>query len=127
MALRHLPTQLASRLPAMTVRTPDNAFRHLLFDLSSTAASADKNTDLRNLLAAHMVELKYNDIAFTAVDARVNLKKSPNEFAIVLPLVLPTLVTAPIMFIAILLVVHFAVCAVTFSAIRYGKELSDLS
>jgi hypothetical protein len=110
----------------MAVRTPDYALRHLLFDLSSTSASADKNADLRNLLAAHMVELENNDVALTAIDAWVFLKKSPNEFAILFPFCESTFVAATIMLFAVSLIVHFAICSVTLSAVRYGKELSDL-
>jgi hypothetical protein len=127
MALRHLPAQLSCGLSTVAIRTPDDAFRHLLFNLLSTSAAAHKNTNLRNFLSADVIELKHNDVALTAIDAWVFLEKSPHEFAIVFAFSESALVTATIMLLSVSLVVNFAICAVTLTAIGHGEKLPDLT
>jgi putative exporter of polyketide antibiotics len=73
-----------------------------------------------------VIELKYNDIAFTAIHTRVGFKKSPHELAVVVALPASTNITATVVRLSIALVMRSAVCALTLTAIGYGEKFSDL-
>jgi hypothetical protein len=109
----------------MTVCTTNDTFRHLPFDLISAAGSSHERANFPILLTDYVVEFKHNDVAFTAINTRVHFEESPHELAVCLVLSTPALVPATIMFLPITMVVCFAVCPLTFSAIGNGMKRFD--
>ena len=117
MALRHLPPELHSSLPTMTVGATNYTLRDFAFKLFLARVSRDEDANIPNLLAGDVIELQHYDIGLAAVDTRVRIEEVPDILALLPTLALRTLISTGIVQLTIAPVVCFAICPLAFSTV----------